>query len=139
MFRQEKMPNPLCNHNVMKEVDCHLTYVEVRVKDMSVIAIYRHPKFPTGRLCSFIETYLNDKSGDMILIGDLNLHMQKEGNKLRQLFSMHRFESKTPQDQPTTNGNTTIDICFSNANVTASLMETYYSYHKSMCRVVKIL
>lgn len=111
----------------------HCLLARYLVGSVSIIVMYKHPKFSKQQFQVILEDVLKSVQGKAVIIGDINIDLLNENNiYVYQLFEKYNFYSQLPRI-PSTNLATQIDCCFTNFETTAWLYETYYSYHKSIC------
>jgi len=65
-----------------------------------------------------------------VILGDFNINA--DNRQLRHFFNHYGFRQIILG--PTTDGGTTIDLCFTNitSDITSGVHETYFSYHKGI-------
>lgn len=98
---------------------------------MRVIVCYKHPNFTKGVFFDKLRQCLS-QSGSMktLVLGDFNV----DGHERNLYFSQTGLHAKLNLDEATTEFGTQIDGVYSNhESLTASIHETYYSYHKGLC------
>jgi hypothetical protein len=111
----------------------HCLLARYLVGSVSIIVMYKHPKFSKQQFQVILEDVLKSVQGKTVIIGDINIDLLNEHNiYIYQLFEKYNFYSQLTRI-PSTNLATQIDCCFTNFETTAWLYETYYSYHKSIC------
>ncbi|OXA54149.1 ATP-dependent DNA helicase PIF1 [Folsomia candida] len=94
-----------------------------------------HPQYSAATFLKDVENLLNSTKGTpMIVFGDFNLNfMTQDGFQMKQIFTKMGLRLITPIEN-STDGNTSIDACFSNLyGVSAWFYESYFSYHKPIC------
>lgn len=90
-----------------------------------------------------LEHMLDTVDGPFILLGDINMDLSSgmlvgSGRKFVEMMQEKDAVSLTMLDEYSTDGNSHIDVSFSNYNDAESwYYESYYSYHKPICTVIK--
>lgn len=123
--------------NTFYGVGSHCIILTWRRLDLTLVVVYKSPKFANGQFIRHLTGVLDSISGDIVIVGDININLKENaGTTIRTLFESRGLQSKLNLTEPSTDGDTHIDCCFSNVNqLQAWFYESYYSYHKPICVV----
>jgi len=113
----------------------HCVFVEWVVKDVTLVMVYKSPKFPNSKFFEMLLTYLKRKMPKIAFFGDFNINiLAKEGAGLVKIFHDYQLKSSLSPRTSSTDGGSHIDCCFTNiSDLTAWFYESYFSYHKPIC------
>jgi hypothetical protein len=103
--------------------------------ETTCIMIYRSPSSKKSEFKQVLQTILNERQGKpTIIFGDMNINFASEDSlTYKQDFKRYGFAQTTPPEA-STDGNTCIDVCYSNiVGISAWNYESYFSYHKPIC------
>lgn len=128
----------ICKPRVTKErsLDGHCIFVNVTFGGLSIVVIYKSPTFPKYRFRQMLQSMLSTTNNNALYVGDINLNLMDEQHQ--DIIEMFNEQGLTMQlnMEPSTNGGSHIDICFSDVEYLSSwFYESYYSYHKPICVV----
>lgn len=109
-----------------------------------LIIFYKSPKYRLSKCLEYILSKAKESKGPAVIAGDINWNLNsiavvKDASKQAFIQEMVNcgFHSKTDLNYPSTDGNTTIDIFFSNIPESrAWYYELYFNYHKGICAVI---
>lgn len=112
----------------------HYLILKAKVENIFIFMCYKHPDYSNK---DFLDELRNQIAccipANIVLVGDLNMDARGNPDHLQKFFEHFSMRSRITDLEPTTDYGTQIDVCFSNCNfVTASVYETYYSYHKGI-------
>ncbi|XP_035700553.1 uncharacterized protein LOC118433080 [Folsomia candida] len=113
----------------------HFQIVQWRQNNVRICMLYRSPQYSTLTFLQDIRNLLiSTKNTPVIVFGDFNLNfLAQDGCQMKQIFYSMGLRLITPAEY-STDGNTSIDACFSNIQgVSAWFYESYCSYHKPIC------
>ncbi|XP_060597221.1 uncharacterized protein LOC132751117 [Ruditapes philippinarum] len=97
---------------------------------INVFSVYAKPNTKLNTIIKDISSVLEGITGLVIVMGDFNCEGQR---KLQLETHMKTYGLQQKILMPTTNNNTTLDLVFTNIQVTnVGILETYFSYHKTV-------
>lgn len=107
------------------------------------IVIYRSPSSSKEDFFQALSNMLNTVDGPFLLVGDINIDLNTNvltgpGRRFVEMMQEKNAISLTMFDEISTDGNSHIDVAFSNYdNIESWYYESYYSYHKPICTLIK--
>lgn len=113
----------------------HCIFVTVQYGGLTIVVIYKSPMFPKSKFKEMLQVSLPSVNTDVIYVGDINLDISDKSNAdLIEIFVEYNLKLQLNLMDPSTNGGTHIDICFSDLDyLICWFYESYYSYHKPIC------
>ena len=114
------------------------------IRNLHVVGIYCRPKekwININKALTHLRTLVDPKE-PLIIMGDFNIDILKNTSKKQKLVDIMEsaFFCKQQINEFTTNGNTIIDLIFTNIegnNTDTGVLESYFSYHKVIYIAVK--
>jgi hypothetical protein len=113
----------------------HIQVVSWEQKGVTLYMIYRSPSSQIASFKALLKGILVETvNKPTTIFGDFNINfLDKESVYYKKMFKDFGFAQNTPLEA-STDGNTSIDVCFSNiVGMEASYYESYFSYHKPVC------
>ena len=108
-------------------------------KRINIIGLYSPPATPSRNILATLSNIAAqvNLTAPTVVLGDFNVDISTSSPKATQLlqFFQELGYSPYPQDIPTTDGMTKIDLIFTNCKqdeFSTGVVETYYSYHKAL-------
>jgi hypothetical protein len=136
-------------HN-MEDTELHNTtncpgvdLISFKFLSFTYIIVYRSPSSSKEDFFVALEHMLDAVDGLFILLGDINIDLSSgilvgSGRKFVEKMQEKDAVSLTMLNDYSTDGNSHIDVAFSNSNdVESWYYESYYSYHKPILSVIK--
>jgi len=116
----------------------HCLCVSWTHENINFIMSYRSPKCSITAFKRMITNIIEEKEGDVLFFGDINIDLSKSENQpFVDFMASFNMESKLNVNEHTTDSGTHIDCLFSNVTaMEACLYETYYSHHKAICMIL---
>ncbi len=120
-----------------------VTLIGFTLLSFTYIIVYRSPSSSKEDFFQALKNMLDAVDGPFILMGDINIDLAGDslsgsGKKFVEMMQQKDALSLTKLDEYSTDGNSHIDVVFSNYNdVESWYYESYYSYHRPICTIIK--
>lgn len=116
----------------------HCQLSTFQYQECTIIVCYKDPRFNPSEFLRELGTVIDSVDQTrIIVVGDFNINTLPHPYQRSHLdVFFHKYGMRKLLDPmaSTTDLGTQIDHCYSNIpNITASVSETYYSYHKAIC------
>ncbi len=113
----------------------HSIFVTVIYGGLTIVVMYKSPMFQKSRFRQMLHSSLSLVNTNVIYVGDINLDMCDEKNSdIVEVFAKYGLQSRLNLKETSTNGNTHINVCFSDIDfLNCRFYVSYYSYHKPIC------
>lgn len=140
LLRKNQSQAGVCNRAIVDYIKgSHFIMVPVEIRDYKLFVVYKSPKYPVQQFLQSLEEQLRLVEGKVVFVGDFNMNLHDSiGNSLLNSFRKYGFECKLDLKSSSTDGGSNLDAAFANFNMQdAWYFESYYSYHKPICIVLK--
>ncbi|ESO93420.1 hypothetical protein LOTGIDRAFT_175575, partial [Lottia gigantea] len=130
--------NKACNIIRLGQLNIEHVACNIPDKNISVIVIYRPPKYRLELFMPQLErllTELQESGYHYIIMGDFNQNLLEGHSSIKDCFQEFRFKQLVTES--TTEGNTILDHVYMSSGINLkrvkiTIVPTYYSYHEAV-------